>query len=81
MKRQRKDEKYGFGGKKRHAKSGDAISSADMRSFPGRRMKYGDDEGFNKRTGRGAKGGRGKGADRGKGKARPGKSKRLKAKL
>ena len=39
-KRQKKNEKYGFGGKKRHAKSGDAASSADLSAFPGaRRMK------------------------------------------
>ena len=41
-KRQKKNEKYGFGGKKRHAKSGDAASSADLSAFPGaRRMKSG----------------------------------------
>jgi rRNA-processing protein EBP2 len=38
-KRQRKDAKYGFGGKKRHAKSGDAISSGDLTGFSTRRMK------------------------------------------
>ncbi|EXJ75149.1 uncharacterized protein A1O5_01845 [Cladophialophora psammophila CBS 110553] len=38
-KRQKRDQKYGFGGKKRHAKSGDAISSADMRGFSTARMK------------------------------------------
>lgn len=32
-KRTKKDEKYGFGGKKRHAKSGDASSSADLSGF------------------------------------------------
>jgi len=32
-KRQKKNEKYGFGGKKRHAKSGDAISSGDLSGF------------------------------------------------
>jgi rRNA-processing protein EBP2 len=36
-KRQRKDDKYGFGGKKRFMKSGDAISSGDMSTFNGRR--------------------------------------------
>ncbi|KAJ0425488.1 eukaryotic rRNA processing protein EBP2-domain-containing protein [Aspergillus carlsbadensis] len=41
MKRQKKNEKYGFGGKKRFSKSGDAISSGDMRSYPGRKMKAG----------------------------------------
>ncbi|KAI1335245.1 eukaryotic rRNA processing protein EBP2-domain-containing protein [Xylariaceae sp. FL0016] len=40
-KRQKKDAKYGFGGKKRHAKSGDAVSSADMSGFSARRMKTG----------------------------------------
>ncbi|KAK4905601.1 rRNA-processing protein EBP2 [Elasticomyces elasticus] len=38
-KRQAKDKKFGFGGKKRFAKSGDAASSADMRGFDQRRMK------------------------------------------
>ena len=41
-KRQKKNEKYGFGGKKRHTKSGDAASSGDLSAFPGaRRMKSG----------------------------------------
>ncbi|KAL4866332.1 eukaryotic rRNA processing protein EBP2-domain-containing protein [Aspergillus spectabilis] len=40
-KRQKKNEKYGFGGKKRHAKSGDAMSSGDMRSFSVKKMKGG----------------------------------------
>ncbi|KAH7384323.1 eukaryotic rRNA processing protein EBP2-domain-containing protein [Phaeosphaeria sp. MPI-PUGE-AT-0046c] len=38
-KRAKKDEKYGFGGKKRHAKSNDAKSSADGRDFSVKRMK------------------------------------------
>lgn len=38
-KRQKKDEKYGFGGKKRHAKSNDAKSSGDMSGFSAKRMK------------------------------------------
>ena len=38
-KRQKKDEKYGFGGKKRFAKSGDAASSRDLRGFSARKMK------------------------------------------
>lgn len=38
-KRQKKDEKYGFGGKKRHAKSNDAKSSSDMSGFSAKRMK------------------------------------------
>ncbi|PYH44581.1 EBP2 family rRNA-processing protein [Aspergillus saccharolyticus JOP 1030-1] len=40
-KRQKKNEKYGFGGKKRHSKSGDALSSGDMRDFSVRKMKGG----------------------------------------
>ncbi|KAK9774201.1 putative rRNA-processing protein EBP2 [Seiridium cardinale] len=40
-KRQKKNEKYGFGGKKRHSKSGDAMSSADMSGFSAKRMKTG----------------------------------------
>jgi len=38
-KRQAKDKRYGFGGKKRFSKSGDAMSSADMRDFSTARMK------------------------------------------
>ncbi|GFF26735.1 rRNA-processing protein EBP2 [Aspergillus udagawae] len=41
MKRQKKNEKYGFGGKKRHSKSGDAISSGDLRNFSVKKMKGG----------------------------------------
>jgi rRNA-processing protein EBP2 len=40
-KRQKKDHKYGFGGKKRHSKSGNAESAADMSGFSARRMKTG----------------------------------------
>ncbi|KAJ5107075.1 hypothetical protein N7456_003750 [Penicillium angulare] len=40
-KRQKRDQKFGFGGKKRHAKSGDAASSGDMRSFSAKKMKSG----------------------------------------
>lgn len=32
-KRQKKDGKFGFGGKKRFAKSGDAVSSGDVRGY------------------------------------------------
>ncbi|CAG9999941.1 unnamed protein product [Clonostachys byssicola] len=39
QKRQKKDEKYGFGGKKRHAKSGDAVSSSDLSGFNPKAMK------------------------------------------
>lgn len=38
-KRQKRDEKYGFGGKKRFAKSGDALSSGDLRGFSTKKMK------------------------------------------
>lgn len=38
-KRQKKDSKFGYGGKKRFSKSGDAESSADMRGFSSSRMK------------------------------------------
>ena len=41
FKRQKRDQKFGFGGKKRFSKSGDATSSADMRSFSTKRMKQG----------------------------------------
>jgi len=40
-KRQKKDEKFGFGGKKRFAKSGDAMSSGDLRGFSSKKMKGG----------------------------------------
>jgi rRNA-processing protein EBP2 len=40
-KRQKKNEKYGFGGKKRNAKSGDAVSSGDLSGFSSRKMKGG----------------------------------------
>lgn len=38
-KRSKKDEKFGFGGKKRFAKSTDAASTGDMRSFSVKKMK------------------------------------------
>lgn len=38
-KRRKKDEKFGFGGKKRFGKSGDAKSSADMRDYSVSKMK------------------------------------------
>lgn len=41
FKRAKRDEKYGFGGKKRFAKSNDAKSSADTRSFSVKKMKSG----------------------------------------
>lgn len=51
-KRQKKNEKFGFGGRKRFGKSGDAISSGDLRGFSVGRMKGRDDAGRG-----GAKGG------------------------
>lgn len=41
FKRQKRDQKFGFGGKKRFSKSGDGMSSADMRGFSTKRMKQG----------------------------------------
>lgn len=41
LKRQKKNEKFGFGGKKRHAKSGDAMSSGDLSGFNAKKMKAG----------------------------------------
>ena len=38
-KRQKKDEKFGFGGKKRFAKSGDAVSTGDLSGFSAKKMK------------------------------------------
>lgn len=38
-KRQKKDEKFGYGGKKRFSKSTDAASTADMRGFSAKKMK------------------------------------------
>ncbi|KFZ02755.1 hypothetical protein V502_11547 [Pseudogymnoascus sp. VKM F-4520 (FW-2644)] len=38
-KRAKKDEKYGFGGKKRHAKSNDAHTTGDLTGFSSRKMK------------------------------------------
>ncbi len=40
-KRQKKDEKFGFGGKKRFKKSGDSMSSGDLRGFSSKKMKGG----------------------------------------
>ncbi|KAL0465741.1 eukaryotic rRNA processing protein EBP2 domain-containing protein [Neurospora intermedia] len=40
-KRQRKDAKFGFGGKKKYAKSNDALSSGDVSGFSARKMKSG----------------------------------------
>ena len=41
FKRQKKDAKFGFGGKKRNAKQGDAFSSGDMSGFSAKKMKTG----------------------------------------
>jgi rRNA-processing protein EBP2 len=57
FKRQKKDQKFGFGGRKRFAKSGDASSTADMRGFSASRMKGGGSGA----TGRGGGGGGGGG--------------------
>lgn len=40
-KRQKKDAKFGFGGKKRFAKSNDAKSTSDDRGYSVKRMKAG----------------------------------------
>lgn len=40
-KRQKRDEKYGYGGKKRFSKSGDAQSSGDLKGFSSKKMKKG----------------------------------------
>ncbi|EQK98955.1 Eukaryotic rRNA processing [Ophiocordyceps sinensis CO18] len=49
-KRLKKNEKYGFGGKKRHAKSGDAVSSGDLSGFDAKRMKAAGAKGRGKGT-------------------------------
>ena len=51
FKRQKRDQKFGFGGKKRFAKSGDATSTADMRGFSAKKMKAGG-AGVKKRLGK-----------------------------
>ena len=66
-KRQKKDTKYGFGGKKRFGKSGDSMSSGDLSSFNAKRMKSGAGD-------RGGPGGGG--ARKGGSKPRLGKSRR-----
>lgn len=53
LKRQKKNEKFGFGGKKRHHKSGDAISSGDLSNFSAKKMKSGGKKaGGSKRLGK-----------------------------
>lgn len=49
LKRKKKNEKFGFGGKKRHMKSGDAMSSGDLSNFSAKKMKAG---GASKRPGK-----------------------------
>lgn len=44
-KRHKKDAKFGFGGKKRHAKSNDARSAGDLGGFSVKRMKAGGGKG------------------------------------
>ncbi|KAJ6784199.1 hypothetical protein PWT90_09213 [Aphanocladium album] len=41
-KRQKKNDKFGFGGKKKHLKSGDAMSSGDLSGFNAKKMKAGN---------------------------------------
>jgi rRNA-processing protein EBP2 len=67
-KRQKKDQKFGFGGKKRFAKSGDAVSTADMRGFSASRMKGGWSGATSR--GRGGGGGGGKRSTKRLGKSR-----------
>ena len=76
-KRQKKDGKFGFGGKKRFGKSGDAVSSGDLRGFSVGRMK-GRDGGRGGAGGSGARGARDGGKGAKKPKQRLGKSKRAK---
>jgi rRNA-processing protein EBP2 len=57
-KRQKKDQKFGFGGKKRFAKSSDAASTADIRGFSASRMKGGRSGASRGRGGGGGGGGR-----------------------
>ncbi|KAK3901154.1 eukaryotic rRNA processing protein EBP2-domain-containing protein [Staphylotrichum tortipilum] len=76
-KRQKKDGKYGFGGKKRFGKSGDAMSSGDLSSFNAKRMKSGGGDRGGPRGGPGGGGpGGGGGARKGGAKPRLGKSRR-----
>lgn len=52
VKRQKKNEKFGFGGKKKHSKSGDAQSSGDLSGFSVKRMKGGAPKGKTPKTAR-----------------------------
>lgn len=71
-KRQKKNDKYGFGGKKRHAKSGDAMSSGDLSGFNAKKMKS---SGGKPTRGRPGQAGQGFRANRGAA-TRPGKDRR-----
>ena len=51
-KRQKKDERFGFGGKKRHAKSNDAQSAGDVRGYSVKKMKAGGAKGGKSRPGK-----------------------------
>ena len=66
-KRQKKDSKYGFGGKKRHIKENDSTSAGDISGFSARKMKSGPTK-----TGSGP----GRGAKKPTPKPRLGKSRR-----
>ncbi|KAI9593093.1 eukaryotic rRNA processing protein EBP2-domain-containing protein [Syncephalis fuscata] len=70
VKRQKKDARFGFGGKKRNSKSNTAKSTDDISGFNSRTMK----QGF---SGSKAK----KGSSGTKSQQRPGKARRLKAKM
>ncbi|KAK0735631.1 eukaryotic rRNA processing protein EBP2-domain-containing protein [Apiosordaria backusii] len=70
-KRQKKNEKYGFGGKKKFGKSGDAMSSGDMSGFNAKRMKHGGGAGDGKKAFSAGAGGKPKGS-----KPRVGKDRR-----
>ncbi|CCG81826.1 rRNA processing protein Ebp2 [Taphrina deformans PYCC 5710] len=76
--RESKDQKYGFGGKKRFAKSNTAESTFDMAGFnnakPGRGGRGGGRGGSSSRGG--GRGGSSSRGGRGRGAPRPGKSKR-----
>ncbi|KAI0977382.1 eukaryotic rRNA processing protein EBP2-domain-containing protein [Xylaria arbuscula] len=51
-KRQKKNDKFGLGGKKKYSKSGDAASSADLSGFSAKRMKGGAAKGKTPKTAR-----------------------------
>ena len=53
FKRQKRDSKFGFGGKKRFSKSTDAVSTADLKDYSVKRMKGGSSKGAARRPGKG----------------------------